>query len=73
MHAGLARIAPLIDAISATEASACWVTHPMMIRAALSHMLGFPLATTLAIDLAPLSSALLSFNGKWRLQSLGAN
>jgi hypothetical protein len=32
--------------------------------------LGFPLETTLAIDIAPLSQVLLSHNGKWRLQLL---
>lgn len=70
MAHGVARVAPLIDALRETESASCWITHPMMIRAALSHMLGFPLIATLAIDIAPLASARLSFNGKWRLQAL---
>jgi len=45
-------------------------THAMTIRAALAYALDFPLHATLSIDIAPLSRIMLSFNRKWRLQSL---
>lgn len=47
------------------------VTHPMVVRAALAAALDLPPAATLRIDVAPLSAATLSFNGVWRLRSIG--
>jgi broad specificity phosphatase PhoE len=47
------------------------ITHPMVIRAALSAALGAPLAMTLKIDIAPLAAVTLSHNGGWRLQGVG--
>ena len=70
MTAAKTRIGPWLDALAETNVSHAAITHPMMIRAALAHALGLPLAATLSIDIAPLSRALLSFNRKWRLQGL---
>ena len=48
------------------------VTHPMVIRAALSAALDLPLGCAMRFDIAPLSTATLSHNGIWRLQSFGS-
>lgn len=64
------RIGRWLDGIAASPGAVCAVTHAMTIRAALAYALGIPLPATLAIDVAPLSQATLSFNGRWRLQSL---
>lgn len=66
-----ARIGRWLNAIAAAPATSCAITHAMPIRAALAHALDIPLPATLAIDVAPLSRTVLSFNGRWRLQSLG--
>lgn len=71
MDAAKLRIGRWLDAISGADTAICAITHPMIVRAALSHALGIPLRATLAIDLAPLSQVRLSFNRLWRLQSLG--
>jgi broad specificity phosphatase PhoE len=42
----------------------------MPIRAAIAHALDMSLHASLSIDIAPLSRTTLSFNGRWRLQSL---
>jgi broad specificity phosphatase PhoE len=64
------RIGAWIDQIATQTQPVCAITHPMTMRAALAHTLGFPAATTLNIDIAPLSSIRLSFNRIWRLQAL---
>lgn len=46
------------------------ITHPMVIRAILSVALDMPMATTLRIDIAPLTGVILSFNRLWRLQAI---
>ncbi|MBJ6121729.1 histidine phosphatase family protein [Sphingomonas mollis] len=46
------------------------VTHPAVVRAALAAALDMPIATTFAIDIAPLSTTILSFHNRWRLQEL---
>jgi broad specificity phosphatase PhoE len=46
------------------------VTHAAVIRGALAHVLGIAPAATLAIDVAPLSLAVLSFSDRWRVQEL---
>lgn len=70
MAAARRRVGIWIDEIAGSAAPLCAIGHPMIVRAALSHMLGFPLASTLGIDLAPLSRIRLSFNRVWRLQAL---
>lgn len=44
------------------------VTHPLVIRALLVHVLGSPLAAHQRIDVLPLSRIALSFTGQWRLR-----
>ncbi|SDA39259.1 Broad specificity phosphatase PhoE [Pseudomonas sp. NFACC15-1] len=45
------------------------VTHPFVIRAALMNVLGCPAATFNRIDIEPLSTLELRFNGVWRLRT----
>jgi len=71
MEQALKRIGIWMDRIAALDAPVCAITHPMIVRAALAHALDLPLRSTLAIDVAPLSHTVLSFNRSWRLQSLG--
>ena len=47
------------------------ITHPMVIRAALSACLDLPLISVMRFDIAPLSTTLLSHNRVWRLQTMG--
>ncbi|KAA9013334.1 histidine phosphatase family protein [Sphingobium limneticum] len=70
LHACQLRVGGWLDALAATGASICALTHPMPIRAAIAHALAMPLRASLSIDIAPLSRTTLSFNGRWRLQSL---
>jgi broad specificity phosphatase PhoE len=72
LDAACARIAPWLDRLAEQNTPVLAVTHPMLVRAILAQTLGLPVATTLSIDLAPLCRVMLSFNGEWRLQSLGA-
>lgn len=44
------------------------VTHPMVIRAALLHVLGCPLQAFHQIDVLPLSVLRVSRHGRWRLR-----
>lgn len=64
------RIGGWMDDIAAQGGPVCAITHPMMVRAAIAYALALPLFSTLAIDVAPLSRTILSFNRIWRLQSL---
>lgn len=66
------RIAVWLDAVAAADRAQTAITHQMPIRAVLAHALDLPLSSTLSIDIAPLSAVRLSFNGRWRLQALGA-
>jgi broad specificity phosphatase PhoE len=64
------RVGTWMDGIETRQNCVCAVTHPMIVRAALAHALDMPLRATLAVDVAPLSRTVLSFNRIWRLQSL---
>jgi broad specificity phosphatase PhoE len=44
------------------------VTHPMVIRAAMLHVLGAPPMSFYTIDVQPLAQIRLSHSGRWRLQ-----
>ncbi|MDD2106404.1 MULTISPECIES: histidine phosphatase family protein [Pseudomonas] len=44
------------------------VTHPMVMRAALVHVLGCPMSASQRVDVLPLSRLELSFTGQWRLR-----
>lgn len=65
-----ARVGGWLDTVRNTGAPLLAITHAAVIRAALAHALGLPVAATLAIDVAPLSRTTLSFNDRWRLQEL---
>lgn len=65
------RVGLWLDEVASLQQPICAITHATVIRAALAHALHLPLRSTLAIDVAPLSRAVLSFNRTWRLQSLG--
>ncbi|NML09280.1 histidine phosphatase family protein [Sphingobium sp. AR-3-1] len=67
------RIGAWIDRMATQAQPVCAITHPMTMRAAIAHTLGFPPATTLNIDITPLSCIRLSFNRIWRLQALETN
>ncbi len=64
------RVGEWLDTVARRGDALCAITHATVIRAALAHALDLPLQATLAIDIAPLSRTLLSFNRSWRLQSL---
>uniref|UniRef100_UPI0015BFE288 histidine phosphatase family protein n=1 Tax=Sphingobium lactosutens TaxID=522773 RepID=UPI0015BFE288 len=70
LSAAASRIGSWIDETIEGDGPVLAITHPMIIRAALIHMLGLPAQAALAIDIAPLSRTALSFNRIWRLQSL---
>lgn len=65
------RIGPWIDHVAGRAGAWCAITHPMVVRVALAHILDAPPRAMLAIDLAPLSRTRLSFNRRWRLQGIG--
>jgi broad specificity phosphatase PhoE len=65
-----ARVGAWLDEAAARGGKWLAITHPMTIRAALIHSLAMPAATAFAIDVAPLSTTILSFNRRWRLQEL---
>lgn len=44
------------------------ITHPFVIRAAMLHVMQFPLAMFYRIDVEPLSATELRFNTVWRLR-----
>jgi len=71
MDAVRARAAPWLDRLASADAPVCAITHATIVRAVLAHALDLPLRATLAIDIAPLSRTMLSFNRGWRLQSIG--
>lgn len=70
LHGCQLRIGTWLDALAGTNARICALSHPMPIRAAIAHALAMPLHASLRIDIAPLSRTILSFNGRWRLQSI---
>ena len=72
MADALMRVGRWLDGAACVDRPICAVTHPMVIRLALGHAIGMGMETARAIDIAPLSGVLLSFNRMWRLQALGA-
>lgn len=63
-----ARVASWLHSLSQTPGHVLAVTHPMLIRAALLHVMQGPLASFNHIDVEPLSALELRFNGRWRLR-----
>ncbi|MET0271187.1 MAG: histidine phosphatase family protein [Sphingomonas sp.] len=70
LAAVVARVTPWLDAASERNGRLLAITHPMVVRAALSAALSLPLAATMRIDLAPLGGVTLSFHRGWRWQAL---
>lgn len=46
------------------------VTHVAVIRAAIAHALGVPVAAAFGIDVTPLMQVTLSRHGRWRVQEM---
>lgn len=67
MAAVAARIDPWLAGLDGRVLA---ITHAAVIRAAIAVALDMPVATTLAIDVAPLTSVVLSRHGRWRLQAI---
>lgn len=65
MHA---RVGHWLDAVRSHGGHIVAVTHPFVIRAALLHAVQCPLAGFNGIDVEPLSTVDLRFNGRWRLR-----
>lgn len=64
-----ARVGGWLTSLQATPGHIVAITHPFVIRAALSHVL--PGASTSVIDIEPLASVELRFHGRWRLRFPG--
>ncbi|WP_016702755.1 histidine phosphatase family protein [Pseudomonas chlororaphis] len=62
------RVAAWLAALSGQPGHVLAVTHPLVIRAALLHVMQCPLASFNAIDVEPLAQVELRFNGRWRLR-----
>jgi broad specificity phosphatase PhoE len=65
-----ARLADWLDRQARGITPVVAVTHPMVIRAMIATALNIPAPATLRIDIAPLSTTVLSFNRMWRLQAI---
>ncbi|WDG50352.1 histidine phosphatase family protein [Pseudomonas chlororaphis] len=62
------RVAAWLAALSGQPGHVLAVTHPLVIRAALLHVMQCPPASFNAIDVEPLAQVELRFNGRWRLR-----
>lgn len=62
------RVAGWLDDLSRTPGHVLAITHPFVIRAALLHVMQCPLQAFHHIDVEPLSTTELRFNGRWRLR-----
>ena len=65
------RVAAWLTTLTATPGHIVAITHPFVIRAALTHVLQCPAFNL--IDVEPLSAIELRFNGRWRLRFLGVD
>lgn len=66
----VARAGSLLEEAAAEGGTWLAVSHAMTIRAMLVRAIGLSAEAAFAIDIAPLSATVLSFNGRWRLQEL---
>lgn len=62
------RVAAWLAVLSEQPGHVLAVTHPLVIRAALLHVMQCPPASFNAIDIEPLAQVELRFNGRWRLR-----
>lgn len=63
-----ARVAEWLETLRSTPGHFLAITHPFVIRAAIMHVMQCPPAAFNVIDVEPLSSTELRFNGRWRLR-----
>lgn len=66
------RVAGWLRQIETIDDTLLAIAHAAVIRAAIAVAIEIPVGRTLAIDIAPLSQTILSFNRRWRLQALHA-
>lgn len=71
LEAVRSRVGAWLDRVAPSGEAICAVTHAMVGRAAIAHVLAVPAKATLSIDIAPLSGTILSFNRTWRIQAMG--
>ncbi|QJI37336.1 histidine phosphatase family protein [Pseudomonas sp. ADAK13] len=62
------RVGQWLQSLEQTPGHVLAVTHPFVIRAALLHVMQCPPSQFNLIDVEPLSSTELRFNGRWRLR-----
>jgi broad specificity phosphatase PhoE len=65
------RIGAWLTALQSTPGHIVAITHPFVIRAALTHVLQG--ASSSLIDVEPLSAVELRFHGRWRLRLTGTD
>ncbi|WP_157219875.1 histidine phosphatase family protein [Flavisphingomonas formosensis] len=70
LAAVVARVGVWLDERASEETTLLAIAPAAAIRAAIAHALDLPPPATLRIDVAPLGTAILSFNRLWRLQEL---
>ena len=66
-----ARVGGWIGGLADADLPEAVVTHPMVIRAILAVTIGIAVEPVMRIDIAPLSSVVLSRHRGWRLQQVG--
>jgi broad specificity phosphatase PhoE len=69
----IVRVKNWMNAQSALTGRVLAVTHPTVIRVAIAVTLQCPIESVFNMDIMPLSRTTMSFNGKWRLQTLNAD
>ena len=62
------RVAEWMKTLESQPGHVVAITHPFVIRAAMWHVMQFPLSMFYLIDVEPLSATELRFNGVWRLR-----
>lgn len=62
------RVGQWLETLESQPGHVVAVTHPFVIRAAMLYVMQFPISMFYLIDVEPLSSVELRFNGRWRLR-----
>ena len=67
----MTRVGAALDARTWPDGRSVVVTSPLVIRAALVHLLGAPPSLLFAVDVAPLSATVVTgYGGSWKLRGL---
>jgi broad specificity phosphatase PhoE len=66
------RVGAWLDRLVDAPCAMLVVSHTAVLRGAIAHVLAVPVAATLAIDVAPLATLVVSHHGRWRMQELTA-